>query len=177
MKHYLRRSPTKPYRTQKFLAAFEGFEGGFAIGASVLAGLSFASLDKKILVMSAVISIIVSGFNSATVKYSSEHYIDELDGHETRHPFSRYFIPAFFEFMVYFAISLISIVPVLLMEDVKQAIAISCALTLLILFLAGQWRAKLLGMHPWKDALETALLGSMIITVGFIAGWIVSRLS
>ena len=71
-----------PLGAEKFLAVFEGLEGGFAIGAGVLAGLSFAGLDRKILLMTAVVSIIVNGFNSSAVKYSSEHYIDELDGHE-----------------------------------------------------------------------------------------------
>lgn len=177
MKYLRRHTRSLPYTSQKFIAAFEGLEGGFAIGASVLAGLSFASLDKRILIMSAVISIIVNGFNSATVKYSSEHYLDELDGHETHHPFDRYFVPALFEFFAYFAISLFAILPVLLMENVRHGIAIACGLTIVILFAAGYWRAKMLNMHPWKDACETALLGTGIIVVGYTAGSVISQLA
>ena len=88
MGRFIRRSPphTIPFGAERFLAAFEGFEGGFAIGAGVIAGMSFASVSREILIMTAVVSIIVNGFNSASVKYSSEHYMDELDGREERNP-------------------------------------------------------------------------------------------
>ena len=166
-----------PLGAEKFLAVFEGLEGGFAIGAGVLAGLSFAGLDRKILLMTAVVSIIVNGFNSSAVKYSSEHYIDELDGHETRHPFRRYFIPSLFEFISYFAISFISILPLVFMDNMPNAILYSCIITIGILFLAGYWRATLVGAPKWRDALETAILGSGIILVGLSAGWITHNLA
>lgn len=175
--HHKRHLRTLPLGTEKFLAVFEGLEGGFAIGAGVLAGLSFASLDRRILLMTAIVTIIVSGFNSASVKYSSEHYIDELDGRETRHPFQAYFIPAFFEFIAYFVISFISILPIVFMGNMPHAILYSCGITVCILLGAGYWRATLLGAARWRDASETAILGLGIIFVGFAAGWITHNLT
>lgn len=162
-----------PFGADKFLAAFEGIEGGFAIGAGILAGLSFAGLDRKILLMTAVISIIVNGFNAAAVKYSTEHYLDELDGRETRRRFHQYFLPSLVEFVFYFLISLVSIIPLIVMPSVTAAIAYTCVVTVLILFVAGYWRAYLLGMPRWRDAAETALLGLGIIGVGLLAGWLI----
>ena len=127
--------------------------------------------------MTAMISIIVNGFNSASVKYSSEHYLDELDGKETRRPFQRYFIPALFEFIAYFAISFISVVPLLFMGDMPNAIFYSCLITIAILLIAGYWRATLVKAPRWRDALETAVLGSGIILVGFLSGMIIHRLT
>ena len=65
--HHRRRTLNVPLGAQRFLAAFEGFEGGFAIGASIIVGLSFAGLDRRLLLTTALISIIVNGFNTASV--------------------------------------------------------------------------------------------------------------
>lgn len=170
--NHRRRALKVPLGAQRFLAAFEGFEGGFAIGSSIVVGLSFAGLDRRILLSTALISIIVSGFNSASVKYSSEHYLDEIDGREKRSPLRHYFMPALIEFIAYFTISFISIIPLLFIENTMMAIAWSCATTLFILFAAGWWRAFMLHMPRWRDALETTILGSGIILVGFVSGYI-----
>ena len=170
--HHRRRTLNVPLGAQRFLAAFEGFEGGFAIGASIIVGLSFAGLDRRLLLTTALISIIVNGFNTASVKYSSEHYLDEIDGREKRSPFRHYFMPAFIEFIAYFTISFVSIIPLMFIADTMTAILWSCITTLIILFAAGWWRAFMLHMPRWRDALETTILGGGIILVGFVSGYI-----
>ncbi len=172
---FLRSPPHIPLGAERFLAAFEGFEGGFAIGAGVIAGMSFTDVSREILIMTAIISIIVNGFNSAAVKYSSEHYMDELDGVENRQPFHDYFLPALVQFISYFAISFLSIVPLFLMRNIPHAVVYSCLLTIGILLIAGYYRAAVLGMPRWRDALEIALLGAGIIVVGLTSGWIIHR--
>lgn len=162
-----------PFGAEAFLAAFEGLEGGFAIGAGVIAGLSFTNLDRSVLIASAIISIIVNGFNSASVKYSSAHYMDELDGRETMSPFKDYFLPAFIQFVSYFIISFVSIIPMFLMRNMPNAILYSCILTVFILLIAGYWRAQLLSAPRWRDGLEIALLGTGIILVGYTSGWLI----
>ena len=174
--HARRRHINVPLGAERFLAAFEGFEGGFAIGASIVVALSFAHSSRHVLLVSAIITIIVNGFNNASVKYSSEHYLDELDGRETHHPFRRYFVPSFIEFISYFAISFISIIPLAVVADTLTAIVCSVIITLIILTGAGYWRAYMLRMPRWRDALETTLLGAGIILVGLVSGYIVHLL-
>jgi VIT1/CCC1 family predicted Fe2+/Mn2+ transporter len=164
---------TIPFGAERFLAAFEGIEGGFAIGAGILAGLSFTTVDQKTLLSIAVISIIVNGFNSSSVKYSSEHYLDEVDGVENKNPFHHYFVPALFEFIAYFIVGFVSLVPLLLMGNMPHAIIYSCIITLAILFLAGIWRAYLLGMPRLRDGLEVAGLGLAIVLAGLASGWFI----
>jgi len=160
--------------TDKFLAAFEGLEGGFAIGAGVLAGMSFiATIDRSTLLIAAIVSVIVNGFNSASVKYSSEHYMDELDGHEKKDKMRYYFMPALVQFIAYFAISLISIAPLFFVRDNDNAILYSCILTVIALLFAGYWRASLLRMPRWRDGFETAILGAGIIFIGYTSGWMI----
>lgn len=162
---------TIPFGAERFLAIFEGFEGGFAIGAGVIAGMSFVNLDRDILIATAVISVIVNGFNSASVKYSSEHYIDELDGREKRNKLKAYFMPAFIQFASYFIISFVSLIPLFIMRNMPGAIIYSIVITIVILLVAGYYRAYVLNMPRWRDALEIAVLGGGIILIGYISGW------
>lgn len=90
-----RRQLKLPLGADRFLSFLEGVEGGFAISTGVIAGLSFASItNKRILLITAAISILVNGFNASAVKYSSEHYEDELDGREKHSPWQAYVVPA-----------------------------------------------------------------------------------
>lgn len=45
-------------------------------------GLSFTSLPRDVLIVTALIGIVVNAVNAATIRYTTEHYLDELDGHE-----------------------------------------------------------------------------------------------
>lgn len=171
-----RRHIQVPLGAQRFLAVFEGLEGGFAIGASILVALALAGLEPHLLLTTVIVTVIVNGFNNASLKYSSEHYLDELDGREKRSPFKVYFLPAFIEFISYFAISFVSIVPLLVLDHVATAVWISVAITVTTLFLAGYFRAYMLHAPRLRDACETAGLGSGIILVGCISGYVIMLL-
>jgi VIT1/CCC1 family predicted Fe2+/Mn2+ transporter len=166
-----RRHLKLPLGAERLLALFEGLEGGFAIGASVIVGLSFADLDRRILLVSAGIGILVNGFNNASVKYSSEHYSDELDGHEKRHPFRYYVMPAIIEFISYFVISIVTLLPLIFIPQLYLAIAFCCTITLIMLFIAGYWRGFLMKLHPRKDGFEMMMLGTSIIIIGGLTGY------
>ena len=174
-KRLLRRKRQKlhlPFGAQRFLALLEGLEGGFAIGASIIVGLSFANLERRVLIISAAIGILVSGFNSAVVKYSSEHYEDELDGREKRNSLRHYLTPAAIELLSYFAISIVSLLPLILIDELYLGMALCCLLTLAMLFLAGYWRGFLMKLHPVKDGLEMVFLGAGIIIMGAVTGYL-----
>lgn len=174
--HQRRRSVRLPLGSRRLLAALEGVEGGFAIGASIIVALAITGLERELLLATALISIIVTGFNSASVKYSSEHYLDELDGREKRSAFKHYFVPAFIEFLCYLVLSLVSVAPIFIIDDLLIAITISLVFTLLLLFGAGLWRGYMLRMNGLRDGLETMLLGAGIITVGVVSGIVVNSL-
>lgn len=168
--HHQRRKLAIPLGAQRFLAAFEGFEGGFAIGTSIVVALSFAGIDRGILLYTAVISIVVNGFNSASMKYTSEHYMDELDGREKKNAFRQYFMPALIEFVAYFSISFFAIVPLIILTNTLHAVWLTVVITLVLLFAAGFMRGYMLRMSRWRDGLEALLLGAGIILVGVVSG-------
>lgn len=167
-----RRKLHLPFGAQRLLALFEGLEGGFAVGASIVVGLSFANLDRRVLIISAAIGTIVSGFNNSVVKYSSEHYADELDGHEKRNGFRYYFIPAAIELLSYFIITLITLIPLFIVSNLYLAMTLCCLITLAMLFIAGYWRGFLMRMHPSKDGIEMLTLGAVIIIMGALTGYL-----
>lgn len=174
--HSQRRAVKLPLGTQRFLAAFEGIEGGFAIGASIVLALAISGLERNLLLTTALISIVVSGFNSASVKYSSEHYLDELDGREKKSAVRYYFMPALIEFLCYLLLSLFSVLPLLLIADSGTAVGLTVALTLVLLFIAGVWRGFMVRMNGLRDGIETVVLGIGIILVGLASGLVVNSL-
>lgn len=174
LKHRRRRIRL-PFGAGRFLSVLEGIEGGFAISAGVVAGLSFANItDRRILLTTAAISILVNGFNASAVKYSSEHYEDELDGREKHNPWQAYFVPAAIEFVIYFVGCLLTLLPLLLFDGIYVAVAWCSGLTLAVLLAAGMWRGYLLRAKPLRDGLELALLGLLIIVIGAAAGFMLS---
>lgn len=165
-----------PLGAQKFLSVLEGIEGGFAISTGIVAGLSFASItDRRVLLITAGISILVNGFNAAAVKYAAEHYEDELDGHEKRHAFRSYFIPAALEFAVYMAVCVLTLLPLFIFPYHWEAVVWCTTITLCVLFAAGSWKGYLLHKHPVRDGIELATLGLLIIVAGALAGFVLSR--
>lgn len=165
-----------PLGASNFLSILEGIEGGFAIFVGIIAGLYFQNVSHDLLIVAGVIGIIVNAFNSSAVRYASEHYLDELDGHEKRNKFRAYFVPAFVEFLTYALVSLIAVIPLLLLQDSLAAILFSVAVTIMILFIAGNYRGRLLGRHALRDGLELAGIGIAIIMVGALSGWALSYL-
>ena len=75
--HARRRKIKKiPLGAQRFLAVLEGIEGGFAISTSIVAGLHFSNMPQHLLIITILVSNLVHAFNTASVKYSTEHYLD-----------------------------------------------------------------------------------------------------
>lgn len=170
--HYPRLRSTR----KRLLGFVDGLEGGFAIFAGIVTGLSFATSNRTILIATAMVGILVNAVNTAAIRYSYEHYIDELDGHEKRNPTKYYLLPAVIEFCLYAMVSTISVIPLIFIEPLSLAIAVMIGICLIILFTAGAYRGAILGKHPIRDGAELLIGGSIIIVVGSFAGWVISRI-
>jgi VIT1/CCC1 family predicted Fe2+/Mn2+ transporter len=167
----MRKGTTTPFGVKNFLSVFEGIEGGFAIFAGIILGLSFGHVTRDVLIVTAVISIVVNAINSSVVRFSSEHYLDELDGHEKKRWQKEYLSPAIVEFIVYMFVSVISILPLMLIPDLNSAIIFMCSITEIILFGAGFYRGRLLMKRGLVDGFEVAVGGLAIMLAGAGAGW------
>ena len=164
-----------PFGADNFLSVLEGIEGGFAIFVGIIAGLSFEHIGRDLLILTAAISIIVNAINASAVRYTSEHYLDELDGHEKRHWLKAYFFPALIVFITYVVVSMIAVIPLVLIDDQRIAIWSSVLLTAVILFSAGLYRGWLIiGRHALRDGLEVMNSGLLIVVAGALSGWLLS---
>lgn len=173
-RHY--RFKSIPLGADNFLSVLEGVEGGFAIFAGIVAGLSFEQVSRELLILTAAVGIIVNAFNSSAMRYTSEHFLDEIDGHEKRRWYKAYLWPAVVEFIVYGLVSFIAILPLILIANQTAAVAAMVAVTLVFLFLAGWTRGQVTYGHSWRDGFEILLSGGLIVVVGGLAGWGLSQL-
>lgn len=172
-RHY--RSP-KNRRYNRLLGFLDGIEGGFAIFAGIVIGLSFSDVERQLLITIAIVGIIVNAVNAATIRYSTEHYYDELDGHEKHHPIQAYLVPSIAEFSIYIVVSALALAPLLLVGSLPVALVIMVLCCIGFLFMAGALRGHLLIERHWlRDGVEVALGGLIMIVVGSIAGYLVSR--
>lgn len=173
--HFPRRSQRVPFGADNFLSVLEGVEGGFAIFAGIVVGLSFTDIHRDLLIISAAISIVVNALNASAVRYASEHYTDELDGRENASWLRAYFVPAFIEFATYCVVSAVAVIPLLAISHTQLAVAVCVAITLVTLFAAGAYRGTVLpGRHALRDAVEVMGLGGLIILAGGVSGWLLN---
>lgn len=161
-----------PFGARYFLAGLEGIESSFAVGVAILVGLLFVEADRYSLITTLIVSLLVQGYNNAALKYSSEHYMDELNGRTSSHPLRVYAIPAAIEFIPHVLISAVIVWPLLVIRDPLLAVLICGLVTLIVLFLAGFYRGRILGRRGLYDAVETTTLGIGIILMGGVSGYI-----
>ena len=86
-------------------------------------------------------------------------------------------MPAAVEFIAYVIICTLIILPLAFVGSVIIAVGVYIALTLLVLFVAGFYRGRLMHTRPTRDGLELAFLGLLIIAIGALAGFGVSQAS
>ncbi len=168
--------PKVPFGVENFLSIFEGVEGGFAMFAGIVLGLSFGHVSRDVLIVTAIISMVVNAINASVVRFSSEHYLDELDGRENRSVFKDYFVPAVVEFTTYGAVSIVSLLPLLLVNDLSLAVSWMCMVTCVLLFIAGWYRGRTLLRRGVRDGIEVMCGGLLIMFAGAGAGWALASL-
>ncbi len=168
--------PIHHHSQKRLLGFIDGLEGGFAIFAGIVVGLSFATNNRQVLVATALLGILVNAVNAATIRFSTEHYYDELDGHEKHNKLKAYLLPSLIEFGLYVVVSLLAIVPLLIISNLTHAIMAMVLLCLVILYIAGAVRGATLGQHAVRDGIELMIGGSIMIACGALAGWSLTHL-
>jgi VIT1/CCC1 family predicted Fe2+/Mn2+ transporter len=69
---------------------------------------------------------------------------------------------------------LIPLSPYILSSQIKTALFASVGITLLALFVFGFTKGKLTGVHPWKGAAQTALIGGLAASAAFLLARLIS---
>jgi VIT1/CCC1 family predicted Fe2+/Mn2+ transporter len=152
------------------MALFSGFEGGLATTAAIAAGLLVTTAELTIVITTATISFIVQAFNGAIGKFSSERTTDELDHEDVLHGYKKPVINASLQFSAHVVMGIIVLLPIIYITDQTNAMIVSIAVTLLLLFILGGYKGFVVGKRALPEALQQVGLGAMIIIAGVLAG-------
>lgn len=169
------RQKTKlPFDRDYFLALLGGLEGGLATTTAIVVGLSITTEQRELIVTTAVISFMVQAFNSSVGRFSAEHTDDEIDHIESWRCYRKPAYNALLQFTSHIAVSLFVILPIVFMSDLFAAVVWTIIITLGLLFFIGLYKGVLLESHPARDGFELFLLGALVVSVGMIAGFILT---
>jgi len=157
-----------------FLSFLEGIESGFATTCGILLGLWFQNPTSRLLIITAVVSLLINAVNSASIKFMSEHTFDELDGREKHRVILNALSPALVQFTTHVIMASIVLIPVFVIYPSIYGIFASIALTIVVLSAAGWYRGHTSHGHAARDALESVMLALLIIAAGGGAGLLLS---
>ncbi len=162
--------PNLPVEKGLFLTLLSGSESGIATTTAIIAGLVTGTNDRSLVVASAVISLIVQAFNSAIVHIHTSHTDDEIDHNEDMEAFSRPLSEAFLQFLVHVGSSFLVLTPIVFANGLNDALVMSVAICLLLLFSIGFSVGRVVNHTPFKNGFAALVLGALVIIVGFVTG-------
>ncbi|HEX9679422.1 MAG TPA: VIT1/CCC1 transporter family protein [Candidatus Saccharimonadales bacterium] len=160
-----------PFGRQLFAALLSGSEGGLATTTAITAGLLISTDQPDLVVLTATISFLVQAFNGSMGRFSAEHTDQELDQRRKWFDYGGPIRDALTQFVSHVLMSVIVLLPIVVVADVGRALTYAVALTLFFLFLIGAFKGRLVKNSPLRDGIEMVLVGSLIISVGIVAGF------
>ena len=163
-----------PFDRDYFLALLSGLEGGLATTTAIVVGLSITTEQRELIVTTAVISFMVQAFNSSVGRFSAAHTDDEIDRIASWRGYRKPAYNALLQFTSHIGVSLLVILPIVFMADLFAAVAWTIVITLGLLFFVGSYKGFMIESHPLRDGLELFLLGALVVSVGMIAGFILT---
>lgn len=150
-----------------------GVEDSLVSTVGLLAGIAFAGVEAKTIVLTGAVLIFVEGFSMAVGSLLSEQSVEQYE--EKREvSLSKPAFAAGVMFFSYIIAGFIPLAPYIL--QFGHAVWWSIGLTLLSLFLLGIFNAHLFRVRAFKDGLLTLVMGGFAIAVGIIVGQIAEKL-
>lgn len=164
------RSISLPFDRSRFMAWFAGSEGGLATTTAIIAGLMVTPAGLDVIVVTAIISFMVQGFNGSVGLFSAQRTDDEIDREDTFKGYRQPAVNASLHFLSHVVMSVLVLLPLLLVPNQFRATSYSIGITLILLFIIGAYKGRLVKRNPLRDGFELVVLGSLVICVGILAG-------
>ena len=172
---WLRRKFELPISKKKYLSMVSGSEAGIATTSAIIAGLVTSTDNRSIVVISAFVALLVQGFNSALNYVETAYAATEIDGRVQKPSIIKPLIEAGIQFITHVAASLIVLIPIIWVRDLHYALIYSIIVALIMLFLIGFGIGKTVRSNHIKHAVQSMLLGALVISGGLIAGLVVNN--
>jgi len=151
-----------------------GVEDSLVSTVGLLSGVAVANVPEKTILLTGVVLLLVEGLSMAVGSFLTESSVDEYT-HGTENLAKRNIVSGVIMFFSYFVSGFIPLLPYVLWP-VDIALKLSVAFSVIALFLLGVVGAKMSGTSVIKDGFRMAIIGGIAITVGMIAGNILSRI-
>lgn len=171
----LHRPVMLPFDRGRFMAWFAGSEGGLATTTAIIAGLMVIHTGLDVIVVTAIISFMVQGFNGSIGLFAAERTDDEINREDRMSGYRKPAVNALLHFMSHVLMSVLVLLPILLVPNQFKATTYSIVITLVLLFGIGAYKGKIVKRNPIRDGLELVVLGSLVISVGIVAGTILGE--
>lgn len=147
-----------------------GVEDSLVSTVGLLAGIAFAGVDDKTIILTGVVLIFVEAFSMGVGSLLSEQSVEQYE-EKKEVSLSKPAFAATVMFFSYVVAGLIPLAPYVLTFG-NTAVWWSIGLTLLSLFLLGILNAHLFRVRAWKDGLLTLVMGGLAVGVGIAVGQI-----
>ena len=151
-----------------------GVEDSLVSTVGLLSGVAVAEVPRATILLTGVILIFVEAISMAAGSFLSEYSAEGYVSHAER-PTRSNFISGLIMFFSYFISGFIPLFPYLLWP-VDMALKSSVILSVSSLFLLGVAGAKISGTNIFRNGFRMAVVGGVAISVGMIAGNILSKI-
>lgn len=152
-----------------------GVEDSLVSTVGLLAGIAFAGVDPKTIVLTGVVLIFVEAFSMGVGSLLSEQSVEQYE-QKREVSLSKPAFAAAVMFVSYVVAGLIPLAPYILKFG-ANAVWWSIGLTLLSLFLLGILNAHLFRVKAWRDGLLTLVMGGVAVAVGIGVGQLAGVIS
>jgi VIT1/CCC1 family predicted Fe2+/Mn2+ transporter len=148
-------------------SAMFGLNDALVSTTGVIAGVSFGTSQKQVVVLAGVVTILVEALSMGVGEYMSAHTADQLDKPSVnRKSAIKSGVVMWASYTLGGLVPLITII----LSPIQTGRYLAIAAALAGLFALGYYKAKFVGVNPIKSALEVFLLGGATTLIGVIAG-------
>ncbi len=146
-----------------------GIENSLISTAGLIAGLSVGTATKHVIILGATVAIVIESVAMGVGEYLSDDAVQELDKLK-RHPDS----PLESGSLMLVSGTLAGLVPLIpvIIWDYPLSLYISITSALVVLFLVGYVKGRILNTSPAKGGLKILIVGGIAMILGVIVGYI-----
>ena len=144
-----------------------------ATTTAIIAGTLTTSDNRRIVIISSLVALLVQAFNSAMTHITTSYTDKEIDSPLPDDSIKVPLAEAGLQFGMHVIASLLVLMPIVFMTDLREALIVSVASALILLLLLGFTLGMLVKHQPVRNGVQTMTLGAMVIAAGFIAGLII----
>ena len=146
-----------------------GIENSVISTAGLIAGISVGTTDNRVVALGATVAIVIESVAMGVGEYLSDDAVQELDKLK-RHQDD----PASSGALMMIAGTLAGLVPLIpvLVLDYPYSLICSVLAALLVLFLVGYVKGKVLHSSPAKGGAKTLIVGGIATLLGVVVGLI-----